>query len=419
MTAAQPPIDQDVLVGLRQGDDRSLEQLFRDRYPALVQEASTQLDDPGGAPRVVEKAFLRVWDERQSFETRQALDSFLHTAVHDGAIRERKRLATLHRLEDRARVNVQHHAKTVNADEAWSHLKAAIHAADSPEAHAAARAQVSTMYRHDAAEHVASIGKRRIPWGMLAIGAGVAILVAAPLWWAERSGTDAAATRALASPNARVVSTVTGQRASVTLLDNSQAALGADTKLTIAPEFGATVRAIKLEGAALFTVSPGGKHEFYVRAGDATVTAAGTTFGVHAYPGDETIVVGAREGSVHVEAENGERDVQAPRGVVITKEGEIRDASPAELEEALGWTEERFAITDRPLSHAIKQINRWYAIDLVVRDSALLTRPVSVKASLQASGDAIAALEKTGKLKFGYENEGKTRVLSDAGGGRK
>jgi hypothetical protein len=38
---------------------------------------------------------------------------------------------------------------------------------------------------------------------------------------------------------------------------------------------------------------------------------------------------------------------------------------------------------------------------------------VSVKASLKASGDAIAAIEKSGKLKFGYDSD-KKMVLTDA-----
>jgi ferric-dicitrate binding protein FerR (iron transport regulator) len=414
MTAAQPPIDQDVLVGLRHGDDRSLEQLFRDRYPGLLQEAAKELDNPAGAPRVVERAFLRVWDEREKFETRQALDTFIRSAVHDSATRERKRMATLHRFEAGAHVNVAHNttAAPPSADEAWLHLKACLHP-DAPDAHAAARAQATHLQRHDAAEHVKSIGKRKVPWGMLAVGAGVALLVAAPLWWAEQSGTDAAANRALASSNARVYNTVTGQQAAITLLDGSQAKLGADTKLVIAPDFGTTVRAVKLEGAALFTVAPAQKHEFYVRAADARVTATGTTFGVHAFLGDETVVVGVREGGVTVKTEDATRDVTAPNGVIVTKNGEIRDATPAELDEALGWTEDRFAVAERPLRDALKRINRWYAMELVVRDSALLARPVTVKSSLQSSRDAIAGLEKTGRLKFGYE--GKTMVLTDAG----
>jgi DNA-directed RNA polymerase specialized sigma24 family protein len=155
MTAAQPPIDQDVLVGLRQGDDRSLEQLFRERYPGLIQEASTQLDDPAGAPRVVETAFRRVWDERASFETPDALDSFLHTAVREGAVREAKRLATLHRIEAGAHIRVAHHATaTPTVDQAWSHLSSTIHAA--PADLEAIKKARTAHARHEAAEHLKS-----------------------------------------------------------------------------------------------------------------------------------------------------------------------------------------------------------------------------------------------------------------------
>jgi ferric-dicitrate binding protein FerR (iron transport regulator) len=414
MPATLPRIDEDVLAGIRIGDERSLERLFRESFQPLTQEAAAQLDDRTSAPRVVEGAFRGVWEERASFNTPEALERFLHTAVNECVVRENKRLASLHRFEAGAHVRVPTHSKhELTVDEAWAHLAATLHPATSPDAHAAARAQASHLTRHDAAEHVASIGKRRLRLGAVAIGAAVAIAIVAPLWWIEQSSADATATRALTSPDARPVSTVTGQQASVTLLDGSRATLGADSKLVIAPDFGTTVRAVKLDGAALFTVAPGQQHEFYVRAGNATVTATGTTFGVHAYPADETVVVGVREGSVRVKADE-TRDVEARRGVVVTKTGAIRDASAAELEEALGWTEDRFVVANRPLRQALKAITRWYATELVVRDSTLLNRPVTVTASLQSSRDAIAALEKTGRLAFGYE--GKTMVLRDAGG---
>jgi transmembrane sensor len=412
MPATLPRIDQDVLAGIRIGDERSLERLFRESFQTLTEEAAAQVDDRTSAPRVVEGAFRRVWEERASFETPEALEKFLHTAINECAVRENKRLAMLHRFEAGAHVRSSGHGKhEPTVDEAWNHLSASLHA-DSPEAHAAARAQADERHRHDAAVHVASIGKQRWPLGRIALGAGLAALIGIPLWWIDRSSADAAATRALNSSDARVVSTLTGQQASVELVDGSRAALGADSKLVIAPDFGAVVRAVKLEGAALFTVAPGQKHDFYVRAGNARVTATGTTFGVHAYPADETIVVGVREGSVTVKADD-TRDVAAPRGVVITKDGTVRDASAPELEEALSWTENRFVITNRPLRHAVKQVSRWYATDLVVHDSALLARPVTVSVSLQSSRDAIAALEKTGKL--AVNQEGKAMVVRDAG----
>src|SRR5688572_30794751 len=179
MPESLPRIDQNVLAGVRRGDEQSLERVFRDRYPALVQEASAQLDVPVGVPRVVEGAFRRAWEERASFETPESLDGFLHTAVHDGAVRERKRLATLHRLEAGAHVHVPAHATSIpTVDEAWSHFSATLHAPP-PDPTAAAHARAAS--RHDAAHHVGEIGKRRVPVVAIAIGLVIAAVVGAPL----------------------------------------------------------------------------------------------------------------------------------------------------------------------------------------------------------------------------------------------
>jgi transmembrane sensor len=411
MPETLPRIDQEVVAGIRRGDEQSLERVFRDRYPGLVQEANAQLDTPVGVPRVVEGAFRRAWEERATFATPEALDGFLHTAVHEGATRERKRLATLHRLEAGAHVHVPAHAaSTPTVDEAWSHFAATLHAPP-PDPTAAAHARAAS--RHDTAHHVAEIGKRRVPVIAIAIGLVIAVLVGAPLLWATRRGPEAAATRALASSDVRVVNTLPGQQASVTLLDGSRAALGADSKLVIAPDFGSNVRAAKLEGTALFTVAPGNRHPFQVRAGNASVTATGTTFGVHAFPADSEVTVVAREGSVTVKATGGTRDVAAAKGLVVTKAGVIRDATQHDLDRALGWTEDRLVIVDRPLRDALREMARWYGYDIKVRDSTLLNRSVSVTARLQSPRDAIAALERSSKLKFDYEDEGRTMVLRD------
>jgi ferric-dicitrate binding protein FerR (iron transport regulator) len=200
----------------------------------------------------------------------------------------------------------------------------------------------------------------------------------------------------------------------VTLLDGSRASLGADSKLVIAPDFGATVRAAKLEGTAMFTVAPGNRHPFLIRAGNTSVTATGTTFGVHAYPGDDDVTVVAREGSVTVKAEGGTRDVAAGQGLVVTKAGGIRDAAGPDIDRALGWTENRFAMAERPLRDVLRAMSRWYGLDIKVRDSTLLNRTVTVAADLQSPRDAITAVERSGRLTFDYEPDGRTRVVRDA-----
>ena len=68
MPATLPPVDRNVLNGLQLGDEGSLERIFRDQYSALVEEAKAELGEAAAASRIVERVFLRVWQERASFD---------------------------------------------------------------------------------------------------------------------------------------------------------------------------------------------------------------------------------------------------------------------------------------------------------------------------------------------------------------
>jgi ferric-dicitrate binding protein FerR (iron transport regulator) len=83
------------------------------------------------------------------------------------------------------------------------------------------------------------------------------------------------------------------------------------------------------------------------------------------------------------------------------------------LDEALAWSEGRLVMTQKPMREALQHLQRWYALGLVVRDSSILDRSVSMNVSLDSSRNAISALEQSANVKFGYE--GRVRVLRDGG----
>jgi DNA-directed RNA polymerase specialized sigma24 family protein len=99
MPGTMPSIDHDALTRLQAGDEQTLRRIFDDHYSTLTNEAATVLEDPAGAPRVVENVFVRVWDERTEFESPEALESFLHKATREAAARAQSRRASLHRFE--------------------------------------------------------------------------------------------------------------------------------------------------------------------------------------------------------------------------------------------------------------------------------------------------------------------------------
>jgi ferric-dicitrate binding protein FerR (iron transport regulator) len=63
------------------------------------------------------------------------------------------------------------------------------------------------------------------------------------------------------------------------------------------------------------------------------------------------------------------------------------------------------------MPEALNHLQRWYALGLVVRDSSIMDRSVTMNVSLDSSRNAIAALEQSANVKFGYE--GRVRVLRD------
>src|SRR5919202_2016550 len=98
MSTTSPPIAPDVLTGLRQGDEGALERVFRDHYEALTAEAMAVLHDAGLAAITVERVFLRVWKDREKYQTPDELSAFLHQCTHESAVQKQARRAGLAHL---------------------------------------------------------------------------------------------------------------------------------------------------------------------------------------------------------------------------------------------------------------------------------------------------------------------------------
>ena len=411
MPAPFTPISNEVLAGVREGAEPALERLFREHYQALLEEAKENLDEAAFAPRIVEAAVLRAWDKHAEFQSPEELESFLHSAVHEAAIREKSRRAGLHRMESHegvAHVVRRPEARIPTVDEAWKHLHAALHPAPRDPAHAA---DVAGASRHAAAEHMAAVAKRRSPLVTMGYIGAVVVTVAALLYGIFRESPEAKVTRFLKSSDAREIISKFGQIGTVTLDDGSIVKIGADSHLLIPPGFPSEVRAVRVTGTGSFQVAAG-TLPFEVRLGEVAVVATGTRFAVDYDTATHAALVRVDEGSVTVRAGETQHPLTAGQALVVNEEMVASEPPKAVVDEALAWTGGRLVVVDRPLRHALDQARRWYSIALVPHDMSLLERKVSVDAPLDSSTVMIADLERSGNMKFGWDD--KTMTLYDA-----
>src|SRR5258705_1151034 len=109
-------------------DEEALRQLFLAEYSSLYAEARADLGDDARAlaAKVVEGAFVRVWDARTRFHTPAEVHQFLIEDVHHAAARALSRRAGAHRLSGGFKQGA-HAVEDETPDVAWQHIMQALH----------------------------------------------------------------------------------------------------------------------------------------------------------------------------------------------------------------------------------------------------------------------------------------------------
>lgn len=403
MPATNPGITPEQVYALKRGEDAALEQLFRARSDFLREEAVGQLGDAGSAARVVERVFVAVWKERATFETPGEVDEFLSQALHDAVVRERSRLAAVHRFEETEHVHLANGRHLPPSPDAqWNHISAAIHAPP-PDAERTAHL-LADQSRHATAVHVEQIATQS-NWKTAVLIGGVAVIVAGGLILAlDRASAGAEVEAAFNSPDVRTLSTQPGQRGEVELRDGGSATLGPRSTLRIPPGYGNEFRVVKVEGAAQLRAASGTAEPIEARFVAAPISVTGTSFSVSAYPDDAEFMVRAND-AAQVRTDSGTVSLAAGQAMVIGRQGVTRTPAAEEIDEVLGWTTGQFVVIDRTLREALAAMRMAYGTDIAVPDQTLLDRRVTVRAPLTSSKDAIEAIEASGNLRFGYDKE--------------
>ena len=84
--------DSDILLAIRQGNERVFETVFKKHYQTLCNYACGILKDMDDAEEVVQSIFLKFWEQREEIEINVSLKSYLYRAVHNTCLNRLKHL---------------------------------------------------------------------------------------------------------------------------------------------------------------------------------------------------------------------------------------------------------------------------------------------------------------------------------------
>ncbi|MDB4925989.1 FecR domain-containing protein [Mucilaginibacter sp.] len=205
------------------------------------------------------------------------------------------------------------------------------------------------------------------------------------------------------------ISTANGQQFNVILPDGSNVTLNAASSIKFPASFaGLKERRVELSGEAYFAVKHNSQQPFKVDTKNQQVEDIGTEFDINSYvdePGIKTTLV---EGSAKVSAFGTETAGQIQNGSVILTRSQqsvlTGNALKVKMVNAgidIAWKSGRFAYQNTPLQEVMRQVARWYDVEVAYDSEDLKLKRLSGSVSrYDKVADILNAIEYTAKVRF-------------------
>ncbi|HEY4335076.1 MAG TPA: FecR domain-containing protein [Puia sp.] len=166
-----------------------------------------------------------------------------------------------------------------------------------------------------------------------------------------------------------VMTTPKGRQFQLTLPDGTKVWLDAASSLRYPTEFTGSTRRVELTGEAYFEVAPAkaGVAPFIVDVNHTSqVQVLGTHFNINAYPDEPGASTTLLEGAVRIV--NGDQKATLSPGQqsqTTNDNSAIKVIPNANTEKALAWKNGVFDFQDASLEQVMRQLQRWYDIEVV------------------------------------------------------
>lgn len=170
------------------------------------------------------------------------------------------------------------------------------------------------------------------------------------------------------------ISTPRGGQYQVTLSDGTKVWLNAASSIRFPVFFIGSERRVQITGEAYFEVAKENYKPFKVSAAGSEVEVFGTHFNINAYDDEPGIKTTLIEGKVKVSDTKTNKNAFLDPGQqsALDKNGKLTVINNADTEEALAWKNGRFQFNSADVKTILRQISRWYDVDVEYRGNVNL-----------------------------------------------
>ncbi len=188
------------------------------------------------------------------------------------------------------------------------------------------------------------------------------------------------------------------------LSDGSHVWLNAGSSMIYPISFIGDERKVTITGEAYFEVAHNASKPFKVSKDEMEVTVLGTHFNVNAYDDEKDIRVTLLEGSVKMSIVNRQWSILKPgEQGITTDDGKLKIEKRVDVDAVMAWKNGRFEFKSTDLSSIMRQVSRWYDVEIVFEADVRNERFSGGIARQENASQVMHMLELTNTVHFTIE----------------
>ncbi|NII83080.1 MULTISPECIES: FecR family protein [unclassified Pedobacter] len=169
-----------------------------------------------------------------------------------------------------------------------------------------------------------------------------------------------------AATGSNTIATPRGGQYQVSLPDGTKVWLNAATTLKYPYVFAKNERLVELNGEAYFEVSKDHTRPFKVKTDVQTVEVLGTHFNINAYSDENIVKTTLLEGAVKVSATSGSVNLHpGEQSLLNANSARLSINEQVDIDKEMAWKNNIFSFDNDDLQTIMRQISRWYDVDVV------------------------------------------------------
>ncbi len=197
-----------------------------------------------------------------------------------------------------------------------------------------------------------------------------------------------------------------GGQYQLVLPDGSKVWLNAASSIRYPTSFAEKERKVEITGEAYFEVAKNAGKPFIVKLPPAAsgedqgeVQVLGTHFNINAYDDEPAISTTLLEGGVKVASGNKVQLLLPGQEARMGRNGEVKLIKDAPVEQAIAWKNGKFSFDHTSIYEIMRQMSRWYDVEVDYRDSFDIYLTGSISKNVNAS-QVFKMLELVGEVEF-------------------